>query len=110
MNYNEKALESIKELNPDFNLELETTDPEFIELFRNFLFGEANVESKLDKRSKFLVILATLITNQSYKLYLKVVKTALNNGIKPVEIKEVLYQSTAYIGMSKVYDFLDLTN
>lgn len=110
MNYNEKALESIKELNPDFNLELETTDPEFIELFRNFLFGEANVESKLDKRSKFLVTLATLITNQSYKLYLKVVKTALNNGIKPVEIKEVLYQSTAYIGMSKVYDFLDLTN
>ena len=41
---------------------------------------------------------------------MKVVKTALNNGIKPVEIKEVLYQSTAYIGMSKVYDFLDLTN
>ena len=42
----------------------------------------------MDKRSKFLVTLATLITNQSYKLYLKVVKTALNNGIKPVEIKE----------------------
>jgi 4-carboxymuconolactone decarboxylase len=110
MNYNKDAEKNIEEIDPDFNEELEKTDGEFIELFRNFLFGEATVESKLDKRSQFLVVIATLITNQSLNLYKKIVKTALNNGISPIEIKEVLYQSTAYIGMSKVYDFLDVTN
>ena len=34
----------------------------------------------------------------------------LNIGITPIEIKEVLYQSVPYVGVSKVIDFIYVTN
>jgi 4-carboxymuconolactone decarboxylase len=38
------------------------------------------------------------------------VNAALNVGVTPVEIKEILYQSVPYVGISKVVDFIYLTN
>jgi 4-carboxymuconolactone decarboxylase len=38
------------------------------------------------------------------------VGAALNVGLTPVEIKEVLYQSVPYVGVAKVFDFLSATN
>jgi 4-carboxymuconolactone decarboxylase len=38
------------------------------------------------------------------------VNAALNVGITPVEIKEVLYQSVPYVGVAKVIDFIYATN
>ena len=35
---------------------------------------------------------------------------ALNREISPVAIKEVLYQAAAYLGIGRVYDFLEMTN
>jgi 4-carboxymuconolactone decarboxylase len=35
---------------------------------------------------------------------------ALNVGVTPVEIKEILYQSVPYVGMAKVLDFIHATN
>ena len=37
-------------------------------------------------------------------------ESALNEGIAPIEIKEILYQSVAYAGMAKVRDFIGITN
>jgi 4-carboxymuconolactone decarboxylase len=38
------------------------------------------------------------------------VNTALNVGVTPIEIKEVLYQSVPYVDISKVIDFINVTN
>jgi 4-carboxymuconolactone decarboxylase len=38
------------------------------------------------------------------------VNAAINVGVTPVEIKEVLYQSVPYVGISKVVDFIYATN
>lgn len=35
---------------------------------------------------------------------------ALNVGVTPIEIKEIVYQAVPYIGMAKVFDFIDATN
>lgn len=35
---------------------------------------------------------------------------ALNVGVAPVAIKEVIYQATAYLGIGRTYDFLNVTN
>lgn len=35
---------------------------------------------------------------------------ALNVGVTPIEIKEIVYQAVPYVGMAKVFDFIHATN
>ena len=35
---------------------------------------------------------------------------ALNVGVTPGEVKEIVYQAVPYLGMAKVYDFIHATN
>ena len=39
-----------------------------------------------------------------------ILPAALNFGVTPVEIKEVVYQAVAYIGMGRVFPFLKTAN
>jgi 4-carboxymuconolactone decarboxylase len=57
-----------------------------------------------------MVILASTIASQALSEYKMFVNAALNIGITPVEIKEILYQSVPYVGISKVIDFIYTTN
>lgn len=41
---------------------------------------------------------------------LLLIKAALNFGVTPVEIKEVVYQAVAYLGIGRIFDFLHATN
>ena len=43
-------------------------------------------------------------------MYEVFVNSALNVGVTPVEIKEILYQSVPYVGILKVLDLLETTN
>ena len=110
MNITEKALQNKEKFLPFYESELDSTDPEFMEIFNNFLFDEVQSNTNLSDKNKILVVLATLITNQSHKEYEIALEAAINTGLKATEIKEVLYQSAPYVGFSKAYDFLDITN
>ena len=35
---------------------------------------------------------------------------ALNAGVSPIEVKEIVYQSTPYLGMGRILPFLNATN
>jgi 4-carboxymuconolactone decarboxylase len=35
---------------------------------------------------------------------------ALNVGVTPIEVKEIVYQAVPYVGIAKVYDFIHATN
>ncbi len=91
---------------------LSETDPEFVERFVNFAFDEVvNEESvKLDDRTRFLAILATLLGCQGREEFKMILPAALNFGVKPEEIKEVVYQAVDYLGIGRVYPFLKSTN
>lgn len=95
---------------PNHESTFKTTDPEFIEIFDNFAFDEVLSHSTLDDRSRMLITLATLIANQSLGEYRVMVGGAMNLGVTPVEIKEVLYGSVPYVGLAKAFDFLVATN
>ena len=43
-------------------------------------------------------------------MYKVMLEGALNVGVSAVEIKEILYQAVAYVGMGRIYDFLRITN
>lgn len=88
------------------------TDPEFMERFEHFAFDEVVKEEgqQLDSDTRYLAILATLIGCQGIDAYQEILPKALQEGISPVAIKEVVYQSIDYLGMGRMWQFLKVTN
>jgi 4-carboxymuconolactone decarboxylase len=64
----------------------------------------------LDKKTRMIVVLESLIAQQSLNQYSFLLKEALKTDVTPVEIKEVIYQAVPYCGIAKVYDFIEVTN
>jgi len=106
----EAAIKNHEELFPNYESALQKTDPEFIALFDNWAFDEVIRQNKLDTKTRVMLIMASTIASQALSEYKLMVEAALNVGVTPVEIKEVLYQSVAYVGIAKVFDFLNATN
>jgi len=52
-----------------------------------------------------MMILASTIASQALSEFNVMLGGALNVGITPVEIKEIVYQAVPYIGIAKVLDF-----
>ena len=104
------AHEKHEELFPNHKSQLKGSDPELIEIFDNFAFDEVIAGSKLDTRTRVMLILAAMIGCQAVNEYKIMAGAALNVGVTPIEIKEILYQSVAYVGMARAFDFLHATN
>ena len=104
-NYHEKML-------PGYQSTLQQTDPEFIERFDNFAFDEIvnRPEVTLDDRTRFISVLAVLLGCQGADDFRVMLPCALNMGVTPVEVKEIVYQAVAYLGMGRVFPFLKAVN
>ncbi|MDP4175847.1 MAG: carboxymuconolactone decarboxylase family protein, partial [Bacteroidota bacterium] len=110
VNLTEAAIKNHEELLPNHKSTLMTTDPELIEAFDNFAFDDVISYGNLDTKTRVMMILASTIASQALSEYKVMAGGALNVGISPIEIKEILYQSVPYIGISKVLDFIYATN
>lgn len=89
---------------------LAQSDPEFFESYVNFAFDEVQNHTSLKENEQFLVILAALVGVGGLSEFKIILQAALKNGLKPVEIKEMLYQSSPYMGVGKVLDFINASN
>ena len=98
------------ELFPRHVSTLAVTDPELIEYFDNFAFDEVLRASTLDTRTRLMVQLASMIACQAVREYRAMLGAALDVGVTPVEVKEIVYQAVPYVGMAKVFDFIHATN
>ena len=110
MAISETAQKNHDELFPGHVSILKVTDPELIEIFDNFAFDEVLRHTSLDTRTRLMVQLAALIGCQALSEYRIMLGAALTNGVTPVEVKEIVYQSVPYAGMGKVFDFIHATN
>lgn len=90
---------------------LEETDPEFFERFAEFAFGEVpdmpllECEERMDERTRFMGILAVLLGCQGCDAFREMAGAALQAGVTPVEIREIVYQAAAYLGFGRVFPF-----
>ncbi|MGO9977424.1 MAG: carboxymuconolactone decarboxylase family protein [Solirubrobacteraceae bacterium] len=98
------------ELFPGHVSTMKVTDPELIEYFDNFAFDEVLRYGSLDTRTRLMVQLGSLIASQALSEYRVMVGAALTVGVKPVEVKEIVYQAVPYVGMGKAFDFIRATN
>lgn len=110
MNITEAAHKIHEELWPGYQSKAKQTDPDLIQVFDNFAFDEVIRHDSMDHKTRVLMIMASTIGSHALTEYKMFVNAALNVGITPVEIKEVLYQSVPYIGVAKVIDFVTATN
>ena len=86
------------------------TDPEFIERFDNFAFDEVVSTVDMDDRTRMLCWLATLLGCQGTDEFRAIMGAALNMGVEPEALQEVVYQATAYLGIGRVFPFVKAKN
>lgn len=89
-----------------------TTDPEFMERFAHFAFEEVvnEKEAELEPIPRYMAILSSLIGCGGLDAYREMLPMALDAGLSPVAVKEIVYQSVDYLGMGRMWTFLDITN
>lgn len=88
------------------------TDPEFAERFEHFAFEEAVNEEgqQLDDVTRNMAILAALLGCQGVDEFRLALPRALDQGLTPVMVKEIVYQAVDYLGIGRVLPFLNATN
>ena len=91
-------------------MNLYATDKEYKERFDYFLEEVKNDEgNKLDEPTRYLAILSVLMGNQGICAYEEVLEKALD-VLSPVQVKEMVYQATDYLGYGRMFEFLKVTN
>lgn len=93
-------------------MNLHQTDPEFVEIFENFAFDEVVNESgqELPDETRYLAILATLLGCQGVDEFKIMLPRALDGGLTPIMVKEIVYQAVDYLGIGRVLPFLTAVN
>mgnify|MGYP000002234873 FL=1 len=87
-----------------------SSDPELSALAAGFACGETQQYGSLDRRTRLLVTLASVVALQSDELLAPLLDAALDAGIPPVEIRETVYQTIPYVGMAKGADAVAAMN
>lgn len=95
---------------PNHISKLKQTDPELIEIFDNWAFGEVMEDAPMEIRLRLMVQLSAIIASQAVAEYRVMLGAALRVGVEPVEAREILYQAVPYVGMARAYDFIHATN
>ena len=106
----DEAIENHEAWFPGYESKVKPTDPELIEIFDNFAFDEVLKQGKLDTKTRIMVTLASTIAQHTISEYKMMLNAAFSNGVSPVEIKEIIYQSVPYVGIARVVDYIGLTN
>lgn len=87
------------------------TDPEYAERVVNFAFDQVVNHNDLDDENRALATLAVLMGSQAKEAFELMANAFISaEFITPSQMKEVVYQATAYLGIGRVLPFLDIAN
>lgn len=91
-------------------MNLHQTDPEFMERWEHFALEEVVKEQQLPNQTRYMAILAALIGCQGVEVFQEILPQALQMGVSPVMVKEVVYQAVDYLGYGRMFPFLKVLN
>lgn len=86
------------------------TDPELMEILRQYIFGEVFYTENLNDRQRELITIIALTSNQALPQLKAHANAALNIGVEPVVIREAIYQSAPFIGFPKTLNAINAIN
>lgn len=87
-----------------------STDPEFMNILQNLIFGEVFYIGDLDDKTRELITVAALTGLQTLPQLKSHVQAALTVGNSPVEIRETIYQAAPFIGFPRTLNALAVFN
>ena len=110
MNRIERSRETYERLFKQIQSVSGSDDPELMTILQRFIFGEVFYIGNISDTTRELITITALATNQTLPQLRAHTNAALNIGIKPIEIREVIYQLAPFIGYPKVLNALDIIN
>lgn len=93
-----------------FVSKLKETDSEFSDFFGRFVFDEVAGDNHLEPRIRMMAILSALIGCQGVEAFREILPSVPDAGVTPIEVKEIAYQATAYLGIGRTFSFLNIVN
>lgn len=110
MNRVERAKQKYETLFQQIQSVSNSDDPELMNILQRFIFGEVFYIGDQNDTTRELITITALATNQTLPQLKAHTNAALNVGVKPIEIREVVYQLAPFIGYPKVLNALDTIN
>jgi 4-carboxymuconolactone decarboxylase len=110
MNRIEKSRQKYEELFKQVQSVLNSDDPELMTILQRFIFGEVFYIGNINDTTRELITITALAVNQTLPQLKAHTNAALNIGVKPITIREVIYQLAPFIGYPKVLNALDTIN
>lgn len=86
------------------------TDPEMMDILQKFIFGEVFQTGNLTLQQREMITCITLATIQTLPQLKAHAGAALNVGVKPEELREVIYLTAPFIGFPKMLNAIATVN
>lgn len=86
------------------------TDPEMMDILQKFIFGEVFQTGKLTVKQREMITCITLATMQTLPQLKAHAGAALNVGVTPEELREVMYLTAPFIGFPKMLNAVATVN
>lgn len=85
---------------------LAESDPEFSAFFDNFVNGDVASFGDIDPATERMAMLSVLAGSQSQEAFAALLPTSADCGVTPEMLREIVYQSVAYLGFGRAYPFI----
>lgn len=105
-----KAQAQQERLFKDHTFTLSKTDPELFAIEQNMVLGELFSQGSLSDKQRILVLIASMVTLGDKQEVANWMQAGLNLNIDPIALKETIYQTAPYAGLSKVKQALEAAN
>lgn len=86
------------------------SDPEMMDILQKYIFGEVFRTGDLDMKTREMITCITLTTMQTLPQLKAHAGAALNVGVTPIELRELVYLCAPYIGFPKTLNALATIN
>ncbi len=86
------------------------TDPEMMDILQKFIFGEVFQTGNLTLKQREMITCVTLATMQTLPQLKAHAGAALNVGVTPEELREVMYLTAPFIGFPKMLNAVSTVN
>lgn len=86
------------------------TDPEIMDILQKFIFGEVFQTGSLTVKQREMITCITLAAQQALPQLKAHAGAALNVGVTPEELREVVYLTAPFIGFPKMLNALSTVN
>ena len=85
-------------------------DPEMMDILQKFIFGEVFQTGNLDIKTREMITCITLTAIQTLPQLKAHIGAALNVGVTPIEVRELIYMCAPFIGFPKTLNALSVAN